>query len=172
MFVSGLGCWEMGLVIPALDLSSWSWSFGPASFLMRNYVCFWTWMLGDETCHSSIGLVTLKLGFLERGHIVSGLGCWDTGLVTPASDLSSWSWAFGPASFLMRNCYCFWTWMLGHWTCHTSIGLVSLKLGLRPSFILNENLWLFLELHVGTSDLSLQRWTCHFEAGPSAQLDS
>lgn len=62
--------------------------------------------------------------------------------------------------------------MLGHWTCHTSVGLVILKLGLRTSFILNEKLRLFLELNVGTSDLSLQRWTCHFEAAPSAQLDS
>ena len=94
---------------PSLDLSFWSWAFGPA------------W-------------------FLKRGHFVSGLGCCDIGLVTPASDLSFWSWAFGPASFLMRNCYCFWTWMLGHWTCHTSVGLVILKLGLRPSFFLNAKL--------------------------------
>ena len=34
-----------------------------------------------------------------------------------ALDLSLWSWAFGPASFLITNCDCFWTWMMGHWTC-------------------------------------------------------
>ena len=37
---------------------------------------------------------------------------------------SFWSWALGPASFLIRNYHGFWTWMLGHWTCH---------LGARPS---------------------------------------
>ena len=60
-------------VTPASDLSIWSWAFGPASFLMRNYACFWTWMLGDGICHSA------------------------------ALDLSIWSWAFGPASFLITN---------------------------------------------------------------------
>ena len=102
MFVSGLGCWERGLVTPALDLSPWSWAFGPALFLTTNYSCFWTWMLGD-------------------------------GASVPASDLSPWSWAFGPASFLIRNYVCFWTWMLEDGTCQSSIGLVTLKLGLRPS---------------------------------------
>ena len=62
--------------------------------------------------------------------------------------------------------------MLGHWTCHCSTGLVILKLSLRPSFILNIKSWLFPDLHVGTLDLSPQRWTCHYEAGPSAQLHS
>ena len=62
--------------------------------------------------------------------------------------------------------------MLGDGTCHSSIGLVTLKLGLRPSFILNEKLCLFLDLDVGRWDLSLQHWTCHLEAGPSAQLES
>ena len=76
--------------------------------------------------------------------------------VTPASDLSIWSWAFGPASFLMRNYACFWTWMLGDGTCHSSIGLVNLKLGR----ILNDKLCLFLDLHVGKRDLSLQHRTC------------
>ena len=92
--------------------------------------------------------------------------------VTLASNLSIWSWAFGPASFLMTNYVCFWTWMLGDGTCHSSIRLVTLKLGLRPSFILNEKLCLFLDLDVGRWDLSLQHWTCQLEAGPSAQLDS
>ena len=34
---------------------------------------------------------------------VSGLGSWDVGLVTSALDLSFGSWAFSPASFLIRN---------------------------------------------------------------------
>ena len=102
---------------------------------------------------------------------MSGLACFDIGLVTTALDLSS-SWAFGLASFLISNYDCFRTCMLGLWTCHRSIGLVIMKLGLRPSFILNVKIWLFLDLYVGTLDLSLQHWTCHFEAGPSAQLHS
>ena len=142
MIVSGLGCWGTGLVTPAFDLSFWSWVCDPASLLMRNYNCFWNWMLGHRTCHSSVGLVILRLGLrpsllLNKQKNVSGLGCWDTGLVTPASDLLPWSWAFGPTSFLMRNYDCFWTWMLGHWTCRTNVRLVILKLGLRPSFILD-----------------------------------
>ena len=129
MFVPGLGGWNIGLVTSALDLSSGSWAFRPASFLIRNYVCFWTWKL-------------------------------DVGLVTPALDLALGRWAFGPASFLKRNHACYWTWQQGRWTCHSSLGLVFLKLGLRPSFILNKKLCLFLDLKAGTLDLSLQHWTC------------
>ena len=153
---------------------------------MRIYNCFWNWMLGHRTCHTSVGLVILKLGLrpsliLDKknccfwtwmlGHWTChfGAGPWPSFVLDSklwffrtwsrsfsfrridklwlfldldhgALDLSSWSWAFGPASFLIRNYDCFWTWMLGHWTCHTSVGLVILKLGLRPSFILNEKL--------------------------------
>merc|ERR1712103_6869 len=96
--------------------------------------------------------------------LVPGLGSWDIGLVASALDLSFGSWAFGPASFLIRNYVCFWTWTLERWTCHSSIGLVFLKLGLRPSFILNKKLYLFLDLEAGTLDLSLQRWTYLLEA--------
>ena len=125
----------------ALDLSFGSWAFGPAAFLIRNYVC-------------------------------SRLVDWEVGLVTPALDLSLRSWAFGPASFLKREYVCVWTWKLGRWICHSSIGLVFLKLGLRPSFILNMRLCLFLDFKAGTLDLSLQHWTCLLEAGPSAQRHS
>ena len=45
------------------------------------------------------------------------------------------------------------------------IGLASLKLGLQPSFIRIANDDFVQDLHVLTSDLSLQRWTSHFEAG-------
>ena len=126
---------------------------------------------------------------------VPGLGSWNIGLVTSALDLSSGSWAFSPASFLMRYYVCFWTWKLGRWTCHSSIrlvfwkldrinyvcfwtwklerwtchssiGLVFWKLGLRPSFILKRKLCLFLDLEAGTLDLLHQHWTCLLEAGP------
>ena len=58
------------------------------------------------------------------------------------------------------------------WTCH-------LKLGLRPSFILNNKLWLFLDLDDGALDLSLMtnydcfrtwmmgHWTWSFQVAPS-----
>ena len=97
---------------------------------------------------------------------VSGLGSWDVGLVTPALDLSFGSWACGPAPFLNGNYVCSWAWKLGHWICHLSIGLVFWKLGLRPSFILNKKLCLFLDLDTRALDLSLQHWTCLLEAGP------
>ena len=64
--------------------------------------------------------------------------------------------------------------MLGRWTCHPSIGLVILQLGLRPSFILNIKLGMFLDLHIGTLDLSPQHWTCHLKLGlrPSFNLNT
>ena len=141
-----------------------------------------------------------RLHFQYKFMFASGLGSWDVGLVTLALDLSFRSWAFSPASFLQRNyasglegwstgfvtsaldlsfwklgrrnSACFWTWKLGRWTCHSSDGLVFWKLGLRPSFILNTKLCLLLDSKAGTLDLSLRQWTCLFEAGPSAQLDS
>ena len=76
---------------------------------------------------------------------VSGLGSWGVGLVTPALDLSFGSWAFGPASFSKRN----------H-ACWASIELVFWKLRLRPSFILNKKLSIFLELDFAALHLSLQ----------------
>ena len=89
---------------------------------------------------------------------VSGLGSWDVGLVTPALDLSIGGWA---EDILFVS-------GLGSW----GIGLVFLKLGLRQSSVLNKKLCLFLDSEAGVLDLSLQHWTCHFEAGPSAQLHS
>ena len=89
---------------------------------------------------------------------VSGLGSWDVGLVTSPLDLSFGSWALGPASFLMRNYMCFWTWTLERWTCHSSVGLVILRLGLRPSLILKERthcVWTWM----------LGHWTCHSSIG-------
>ena len=156
MFVSGLGSWDVGLVTPALDLSFGSWAFGPASFLIRNYVCFWTWKLGRWTCHSSIGLVFLKLGLRPSFILNKKLSLFLDLEAGPALDLSSGSWALGPASFLIRNYVCFWNWILGHCTRHSSIGLVFLKLGLRPSFILNKKIHVFLDVEAGTLDLSLQ----------------
>ena len=63
-------------------------------------------------------------------------------------------------------------WTLGRWTCHFSIGLVFWKLRLRPSFILNTKLFLFLDLDAQALDLSLQHWSCLLEAGLSTQLHS
>ena len=40
------------------------------------------------------------------------------------------------------------------------------KLGLWPSLILNKKLCLFSDLKAGTLDLSLQHWTCLWEARP------
>ena len=96
------------------------------------------------------------------------------GLVTPALDLSvTLKLGLRPSFSLNDKLYlfldldvgrwdlslqhhCFWTWMLGDGTCHSSIGLVNLKLGR----ILNDKLCLFLDLHVGKRDLSLQHRTC------------
>ena len=164
--------------VGALDLSFWSWAFGPASFLIRSHYHFWTWCW-------SIGLVLLKLG-LRPSFIFDKKSLLFLDLDVGALDVSFWSWAFGPASFLIRNHYCFWTWMLEHWTCPSEAG---------PSAQLhfNKKSLLFLDLDVGALDLSLWRrafgpdsvlirhhhcfwtwmsehWTCPFEAGPSAQL--
>ena len=127
MLVSGLGCWDIGLVTPALDFSFWSWAFGPASFLISNCDCLWTCMLEQNACLSSIWLVIPKLYSAYHFMIVSGLACWDIRLVTPAC------------------------------------GLVVWKMGLRPSCILNIELWLFLDLHVTTFDVSLQHRSRHFD---------
>ena len=93
------------------------------------------WMLGHWTLHSTIGLVLLNLG-LDFG----------------ALELSFWSWAFGPASSLIRNDY-----VSGRLLIKNEAGpkaqlqknksnaptskfrnnhdfLVKLKLGRRPSF--------------------------------------
>ena len=62
---------------------------------------------------------------------------------------------------------------LGCWSIGiVLLRLVSLKLGLRPSFVVYHKSLLFLNLDVGRWDLSLQHWTCKLEAGPSAQLHS
>ena len=205
MFVSGLGSWDVGLITSALDLSFGSWAFGPTSFLIRSYVCFWTWTLERWTCHSSIGLVFLKLG-LRPSFILNKKWCvfLELDFGTSRLLLQHWTCYFeaGPFSFILKKKLCvfldleagmfdlsssiglvfwklgrrnyvrFWTWKLGRWTCHSSIGLVFLKLGLRPSFILNKKLCLFLDLEAGTLNLSLQHWTRLLGAGPAAQLHS
>ena len=74
-----------------------------------------------------------------------------------ALDLSFWSWAPGPASFLMTNYDCFRTWMMGPWTW-------SFEASPSASFVI-ANYHCFRTWMMG-------HWTCHFEAGPSAQLHS
>ena len=88
-------------------------------------------------------------------------------------DLSFGRWAFGPAVFSISNYDCFWTCMLRHSTCHSSIALVILTVSGFVMFVTDYiDSWPFLDLHVGTLNLSLQRWTCHFAAGPASQLHS
>ena len=142
-------------------MGHWSRSFEaiPSASFVTNSDCFWTWMMGHSTCHFEAGP---SAQLHSQKQIMNC--CW-TWVMGP------WTWSFEAspsASFLVTDYYCSWTWMLGHWTCHSSIGLVTLKLGLRPSFILNEKLCLFLDLDVGRWDLSLQHWTCQFEAGPNS----
>ena len=63
------------------------------------------------------------------------------------------------ASFSMGNYNCFWNSMMEDGTCHSTIGLVTLKLGLRPSLILKERthcVWTWM----------LGHWTCHSSIGP------
>ena len=134
-------------------------------------------MLGHRTCHSSVGLVILRLGLRPSLILKERTHCfwtWMLGHWTCHSSIGLVILKLGlQASLILKErTHCVWTWMLGHWTCHSSIGLVILKLGLRPSFILNEKLLLFLDLDAGTLDLSHLRWTCHFEAGSATQLHS
>ena len=149
MFVSGLGYWDVGLVTPTLDLSFWKLGLRPSFILKKKLLLFLDLDPGALdllhqrwTCHFEAGPAAQLHSWWEI-IIVSGIECWDIGLVTPASDLSFWSWAFGQASFLMTNGDCFWTWMLGDGTCHFSIKLVILELDLRRSFILNKKLYCF-----------------------------
>ena len=58
----------------------------------------------------------------------------------------------GPAWFVMTYCCCFWTCMLKHWTCHSSIEVIIRRL----SFNLNHMSLLFLDLHDGAPNLSLE----------------
>ena len=161
--ISGLACWDVGLVTAALDLSLWSWAFGPASFSTSNYDCFWT-------CMCSIGLVIMELGL--RTSFILNIKLWlFPDLYVRTLDLSPQHWTChyeaGPLAQLHSSYQI--TVISG---CHRSVGLVVMKLGLRPSVILNIKLWLFPDFHLRTLGLSTQHWTCHYEAGPSAQLHS
>ena len=138
--------------------------------------------------------------------IVAGLGCWSIGLVLlklclwpsfirnkrlrlfldldiGALNLSFWSWACDPASFLITNHSRVGAWMSEQWTCPFearpeaqlqcqseiiivsglgcwSIGLVLLRIGLRPGLIFKTNhycLWTWM----------LGHWSCPCEAGSS-----
>ena len=130
--VAGLGCWAIRFVLVklglqpsfifnnksllfldldggALDLSFWSWALGPASFLIKDHDCFWTWMLEHWTCLLKVGL---RPSFISNGKSFS---CRD--LDIGALDLALWSWALDPTSLSIRNYDRFWGWMLEHWTC-------------------------------------------------------
>ena len=139
---------------------SCSWAFIPASFWVTHYNCFWTcksehWGGHLEAgpsaqLHSSLQVMILDLDTWALDcHLCAG----------PASQLHS-QWRTTIIVTIVSRVGC-----LG-------IGLASLELGLRTSFILYIKVYLLLNLHVLKVDLSLQHWTCHFEAGPPAQLHS
>ena len=134
-------CFRDGTCHSSIGLVTLKPGLRPSLILKETTHCVWTWMLGHWTCHSSIGLVILKLG-LRPSFILNeklllflnlDVGRWDLSLQHWTCHLEAGPSAFGPASFLRRNCVCFWTWMLGDGTCQSSIGLVTLKLSLRPS---------------------------------------
>ena len=139
MIVSGLGWWSAGLVIlklglrpsfipnsklwfaldsdeGALDLSIWSRHF---RVIFHDKL----WSFPD------LDAGTLDLSFWSGA--LAQLRSWFQIMIFPDFDddpdgaldcsfwcrLVIWSWAFGPASFLITNYDCFWTWMMGHWTC-------------------------------------------------------
>ena len=55
--------------------------------------------------------------------IILKLDVWPSSILNEkALDLPFWSWACGPASFLIGNHACFWTWMSEHWTCPFEAG--------------------------------------------------
>ena len=147
MIVSGLGCWGTGLVILKLGLGPasslmpnydcfrtwmmaqmghWTCRFdaGPsASWVMTNYDCFRTWMMGRWTCHLEAG-PSARLHSQWQIMIVSGHGWWGMGLgvLKPILKLHS-QWQVLIVAGLVICCWaitnydCFWTWMMGHWTC-------------------------------------------------------
>ena len=109
--------------------------------------------------------------------IVSGLECWSIGPVLlrmglwPSLifniqswvflelnlgplDLSFWSWAFSPSSFLIQHYVMV---MIISGVGYCSFGLALLKLGLRTSFILYNKSLLFLDFDAGALDLSFWR---------------
>ena len=193
MLASGFGCWSIGLVLlklglrPSFILNHGVWLFLGVGVGALN-LFFWSWARSQAS-------------FLYYIILVSGLRCWSIGLPSlkprlrpsfilnrnvllfldldaGALGLSFGPWASDSASFLIQitNHYCFWAWMMGHWTCpfeagpsaqlHSSyeimicsglgcwsIGLVLLKLGLRPSFIFNSKSYLLLDSDVGALDL-------------------
>ena len=151
--LSGLACCNTGPVPAALDFGILKLGRGP-SFILNKKLCLLldleAGMLDMSVQHwTALVEASTHLHFSRQILIASGLGCRNIELVTPASDLSFWSWGFDPAPFLITNFACLWTWMPGRWTFQSSIGLVILKLGLQGKFILNK-LW---ELEAGTLDL-------------------
>ena len=156
MFASGLGHSDVGLVTPALDLSFGSWAEEI--------------MLVSGLGHSDIGLVTPALdlsfwswAFGPASFLISNCDCLWTCMLEQNACLSS-IWLVIPKHYsayhimLVSGLAC-WDIRLVTPAC----GLVVWKMGLRPSCILNIELWLFLDLHVTTFDVSLQHRSRHFD---------
>jgi len=101
----------------------------------------------------SIGPVLLRMG-LRPSLIFNNQSWLFLELNLGPLDLSFWSWAFGPSSFLIQH-YVMVMSISGVGYC--SFGLALLKLGLRTSFILYNKSLLFLDFDVGALDLSFWR---------------
>ena len=168
MVVSGLGGWSIGLFLLKLGLR-------PSYIFNYKASLFQAWIMDHFTCPFEAG-PSARLHSAHRITIVSGLGCWSTGL-----DLLTLG---SQPGFIFSN---------------TSLLILDLNVGQldlsRPSFISNNKSVLFLDLDVGPLDLPLrscacgpasclianhscfwtwmlEHWTYPFEAGPWAQLHS
>ena len=123
-------------------------------------------MLGDGTCHFSIKLVILELGLWrsfilnEKLHLFLDLelGRWTchSRFLSEHQQNSRLKRCFRLLALPQSPDLLVETQIM---RCICEPEPVTLKLGLRPSFILNKKLCLFLDLEAGMLDLSLQHWT-------------
>ena len=141
MIVSGLGWWSAGLVILKLGLRP---SFIPNSKL-------WFALDSDE------GALDLSI-WSRHFRVIFHDKLWSfPDLDAGTLDLSFWSGALAQLRSWFQNYDFSGLWWWPRWgiglfilmpTCH-------LKLGLRPSFILNNKWWVFLDLDDEALDLSI-----------------
>ena len=121
---------------------------------MTNYVCFWTWMFGDGTCHSSIGLVTLKLGLRPSCILKKKSDCfwtWMLGHWTCHTSVGLVILKLGlrPSFILNKKIGLFldldvgrWDLSIQHWTCHLEAGpLAQLRSQCEIMFVSGLGCW-------------------------------